>query len=61
MDLLKKLCKYFIITLAILFVCSFVVLVDKFHKIEYDVFDVLETYKALRMDGRYGILKPTKA
>ena len=45
MDLLKKLCKYFIITLAILFVCSFVVLVDKFHKIEYDVFDVLETYK----------------
>ena len=48
MDLLKKLCKYFIITLAILFVCSFVVLVDKFHKIEYDVFDVLETYKALK-------------
>ena len=48
MDILKKLSKYFIITLAIMFVCSFVVLVDKFHKIEYDVFDVLETYKALK-------------
>lgn len=48
MDLLKKLGKYFIITLAILFVCSFVVLVDKYHKVEYDVFDVLETYKALK-------------
>jgi hypothetical protein len=48
MDILKKLSKYFIISLAILFVCSFVVLVDKFHKIENDVFDVLETYKALK-------------
>lgn len=48
MDILKKLSKYFIITLAIMFVCSFVVLVDKFHKIEYNVFDVLETYKALK-------------
>ena len=48
MDILKKLSKYFIIALTILFVCSFVVLVDKFHKIEYDVFDVLETYKALK-------------
>lgn len=48
MDILKKLSKYFIITLAIMFVCSFVVLVDKFHKIEYDVFDVLETDKALK-------------
>ena len=48
MDILKKLSKYFIITLAIMFVCSFVVLVDKFHKIEYNVFDILETYKALK-------------
>ena len=40
MDILKKLSKYFIITLAIMFVCSFVVLVDKFHKIEYNVFDI---------------------
>ena len=48
MDILKKLSKYFIIALTILFVCSFVVLVDKFHKIENDVFDVLETYKALK-------------
>ena len=48
MDILKKLSKYFIIPLAIMFVCSFVVLVDKFHKIEYNVFDVLETYKALK-------------
>lgn len=48
MDLLKKLGKYFIITLAILFACSFVVLVDKFHKIEDDVFDVLGTYEALK-------------
>ena len=48
MDILKKLSKYFIIALTILFVCSFVMLVDKFHKIEYDVFDVLETYKALK-------------
>lgn len=48
MDILKKLSKYFIISLAILFVCSFVVLVDKSHKIENDVFDVLETYKALK-------------
>lgn len=45
MDILKKLSKYFIIALTILFVCSFVVLVDKFHKIENDVFDVLETYQ----------------
>ncbi len=48
MDILKNLSKYFIITLAIMFVCSFVVLVDKIHKIKYDVFDVLETYKALK-------------
>ncbi len=44
MDILKKLSKYFIITLAIMFVCSFVVLVDKFHKIEYDVFDYARHY-----------------
>lgn len=48
MDILKRLGKYFIITLAILFVCSFVVLVDKFYKVEDDVFDVLGTYEALK-------------
>ena len=48
MDILKKLSKYFIITLAIMFVCSFVVLVDKFYKVENNVFGVLETYKALK-------------
>ena len=48
MDLLKKLGKYFIITLAILLVCSFVVLVDQFYEVEDDVFDVLGTYEALK-------------
>lgn len=48
MDLLKKLGKYFIITLAILLVCSFVVLVDQFYEVEDDVSDVLRTYEALK-------------